>query len=75
MTPDCLSAWRQHMGYSQRKAAAELGVTLPTYQRLERGAEWADGSPVQIDRRTALACAALAAGLPEWSPTPPNPIT
>lgn len=68
MTPIDLSAWREHMHLSQREAASALGVSLPTYQRLERGAEWADGAPVQIDRRTALACAALAAGLPEWSP-------
>lgn len=68
MTPADLSAWRRHMAITQRDAAAALGVTLPTYQRLERGAEWAEGTPVQIDRRTALACAALAAGLPEWSP-------
>ena len=71
MTTADLAAWRQHMGYTQRAAAAALGVTLATYQRLERGAEWADGAAVTIDRRTALACAALAAGLPEWSPASP----
>jgi len=68
MTPIDLAAWRQHMTLTQRDAAAALGISLPTYQRLERGAEWADGTPVQIDRRTALACAALAASLPEWQP-------
>lgn len=68
MTPPTLAAWRGHMGYTQRVAAAALGVTLPTYQRLERGAAWADGAEVAIDRRTALACAAIAAGLAEWSP-------
>lgn len=66
MTPADLSAWRSQMAYTQRQAATALGVTLATYQRLERGAEWTDGTPVQIDRRTALACAALAAGLSEW---------
>ena len=71
MTTADLAAWRQHMGYTQRAAAAALGVTLATYQRLERGAEWADGAAVTIDRRTALACAALAAGLAEWSPASP----
>lgn len=68
MTPAELATWRTHMRLSQRDAAAALGVSLPTYQRLERGAEWADGAPVQIDRRTALACAAIAAGLNEWCP-------
>ena len=68
MTPADLAAWRAQLGYTQRAAAAALGITLPTYQRLERGAEWADGAAVTIDRRTALACAALAAGLSEWQP-------
>lgn len=67
MTSADLSAWREHMAYTQRQAAAALGVTLATYQRLERGAEWTNGAPVAIDRRTALACAALAVGLDEWS--------
>ncbi len=75
MTPADLSAWREHMAYSQRAAAAALGVTLATYQRLERGAEWADGAPVAIDRRTALACAAIAAGLAEWSRKVDTPAT
>lgn len=68
MTPADLSAWRSQMAYTQRQAATALGVTLATYQRLERGAEWTNGAPVAIDRRTALACAALAVGLDEWSP-------
>ena len=72
MTPADLAAWRAQLGYTQRAAAAALGITLPTYQRLERGAEWADGTAVTIDRRTALACAALAAGLGEWSPGAPR---
>lgn len=66
MTPAELAAWREHMAYTQRAAAAALGVTLATYQRLERGAEWGGGAAVTIDRRTALACAALAAGLDGW---------
>ena len=68
MTPADLAAWRSQMTYTQRQAAAALGITLATYQRLERGAEWTNGAPVAIDRRTALACAALAVGLDEWSP-------
>lgn len=68
MTPEDLAAWRSHMNYSHRDAAAALGVTLATYQRLERGAGWADGKSITIDRRTALAAAAIAAGLDEWRP-------
>ena len=68
MTPADLAAWRQHMGYTQAQAAAALGVQPVTYQEWERGARFRDGRPVEIDRRTALACAALAAGLPCWTP-------
>ncbi len=33
-----------------------------------RGTSRTTGKPVAPDRRTALACAALAAGLDEWRP-------
>jgi len=66
MTPADLAAWQAQMGFSQREAAAALGVTLPTYQEWRRGTRFRDGAPIDIDRRTALACAALAAGLVEW---------
>ncbi|AUT47028.1 DNA-binding transcriptional regulator [Achromobacter sp. AONIH1] len=68
MSPTDMQAWRQHMGYSQRAAADALGVSLPTLQAMERGSAFATGRPVAIDRRTALACAAIAAKLSEWEP-------
>lgn len=68
MTPADLAAWRAHMGYSQRAAARALGMSLPGYQRMERGADFATGKPVEIDRRTALACGAIAAGIGEYQP-------
>ena len=68
MTPADLAAWQAHMSFTQREAAAALGVTLPTYQEWRRGARFRDGAPVEIGRVTALACAALAAGLDEWPP-------
>ena len=68
MTPADLAAWQVLMGFTQRQAADALGVTLPTYQEWRRGARFRDGAPVEIDRITALACAALAAGLDEWPP-------
>lgn len=68
MTPSDLIAWEAHMGLTQRRAAEALGVSLPTYQQFRRGARFKDGAPVEIDRRTALACAALAAGIAEWAP-------
>lgn len=62
MTPADLRAWRTHMALSQTTAAYKLGITQQVYSRHERG-------EVKIDRRTALACAALAAGLVPWCPT------
>ena len=64
MRPESLRRWRADMGWSQRKAASELGITLKTYQQLERGQSWATGEPVLPCLRTALACAALRARLP-----------
>lgn len=66
MSPEDFKAWRKHMGYSQRAAAKALGVVLTTLQAWERGRAYATGKRVIIDRRTTLACAALAAGLNEW---------
>ena len=72
MTPSDIKAWREAMHYTHRQAAEALGVQLVSYQRMERGADFASGKPVSIDLRTALACAALAAGLPPW-PAPAAP--
>lgn len=55
--------WRQELNLSQRKAAAALGVDLTTLQRLERGAQFGTDKPVQVDKRTRLAMAAIRAGL------------
>lgn len=62
MTPADLRAWQAHMGLSQRDAAQALGVTHAAYSA------WVLGK-TPIDLRTALACAALAAGLGPWSKT------
>ena len=61
MSPADLRAWRTHMAWSQTQAADKLGITQQVYSRHERG-------EVKIDRRTALACSALAAGLGPWVP-------
>ncbi len=61
MTPDDLRAWLAAMGYSNYRASKELGVTATTVSN------WLDGTS-KIDRRTALACAALTAGLAPWVP-------
>jgi len=62
-----VARWRVRMRqargrYNQRLAAAELGVSLPAYQAIERGRTW-EGEPLEPDRRTCLACAALEAGI------------
>lgn len=59
MTPADLRAWQVQMGYkTQQDAAAALGVSWATYKR------WLTAP--ELPRLTALACAALAAGLPLW---------
>ncbi len=60
MTSDDLRAWQAAMGYTYAQAHAALGVSSATYARM-----LADGG--RIDLRTALACAALAAGLKPWA--------
>lgn len=57
-----LQAWQLHMGLAQRAAADALGVTHAAYSAMVLGKS-------RIDRRTALACAALAAGLEPWPNT------
>lgn len=66
MTHEELLAWRERMGWTQASAAEALGVAVKSYQELERGAYFGSNRPLGIDRRTALACTALAFGLPEW---------
>ncbi len=51
------------MRYTYATAAAALGVSRATYAR------WLAG-PGDVPRTTALACAALAAGLGPWCSQP-----
>lgn len=59
MTTDDLRAWQAAMGFTYESAAEALGMSRSGYAKLVGGA-------AGIDRRTALACAAIAAGLGEW---------
>lgn len=68
MTPADLRAWQQAMGYSLTTGAEALGINRATFARLL-------ASEAPIDRRTALACSALAAGLGEWVPGPTSPAS
>lgn len=61
MTPADLRAWQAAMDYTYTSAAAALGVGRSSYTRMLAG-------QTPIDRRTALACAALMVGLPPWPP-------
>lgn len=61
MTPAELRAWQANLGHTYDTAAAALGVSRATYAR------WLAG-PGDVPRLTALACAALAAGLGPWVP-------
>ncbi len=55
-------------GLAKPGAARALGVSEATVADWMRGKSRSGGKPVAPDRRTALACAALAAGLDEWAP-------
>ena len=55
-TPEDLSAWIERMGYTRQQAADALGVGRDIVQR------WLAAS-TPIERRTALACAALDLGV------------
>ena len=69
MTPADLRAWQAHMGYTTTGEAAEaLGISRSAYADLLAGTSRTTGRPRDVDHRTALACAALAAGLGEWRP-------
>jgi transcriptional regulator with XRE-family HTH domain len=66
MTSDDLRAWQSQMGYAQAQSAAALGVGVSAYKDWISGVSRTTGKPVSIDKRTGLACAALAAGMLEY---------
>ena len=62
MTPADLRAWQAHMGYTYDTAAAALGISRSGFAKLLAGDH-------PIDKRTALACAATAAGIEPYKKT------
>ena len=68
MTAADLRAWQAAMAFTYDTAAEALGINRSTYADLISGVSRATGLPKGVDRRTALACAAIAAGLGEWTP-------
>ncbi len=57
MRPDQLIAWRDRLGFNKAEAARRLGIARNSLAAYEAGAQTV---PIYI----ALACAALAYGLP-----------
>lgn len=57
MTPASLIAWRERLGLNKSEAARRLGLSRNGYNAYETGAR-------RIPLYIALACAALAYGLP-----------
>ena len=68
MTPAEFRSWHNAMGYTYDTGAAALGVSRGTYADWLAGRSRTTGKPITISRTVALACAALAAGVEEWTP-------
>lgn len=66
MTSADLRAWQAHMNFTFASAAEALGVSKATYTDWVAGISRTTKNPIKIDQRTALACAALAAGVKPW---------
>lgn len=67
MSPDQFKAWRKRMGLNQAKAAEALGISKSSVELYERGVRRDDGRPVVIPKAVELACAALVAGITEYT--------
>jgi len=57
LTPESLKAWRERLGLNKSEAALRLGLARNTYTAYEEGR-------AEIPLYVALACAAIAYGLP-----------
>lgn len=66
-TQTAFRAWRRALGWSQKRAANELGLSLDQIRNYDTGsARTATRGPQAPDRRTRLAMAALDRGLDPW---------
>ena len=65
MTAADFHAWRQRMGLKKNEAARALGIGVRTLDYYEAG-QRSEGGAAPIPQTVALACAALAFGLPPY---------
>lgn len=65
MEPHDLVSWRRHLGLKKTEAATALGIGVRTLNQYEDGQNHR-GDPRPIPRHIALACSALAFGLPPY---------
>ncbi len=65
MRPEHLEAWRGLMGFNRTQAADELGVSVGAYKAYETGS-YPNGNDAPIPLTVALACSAIAFGLPPY---------
>jgi transcriptional regulator with XRE-family HTH domain len=54
-----VAAWRAQVGWTQQRAADELGMHRVNFSRIERGV-------IPVQRVVLLAMSALANGMDEW---------
>lgn len=72
-TQDGLRAWHKRMGFTYDSASDALGMARSAYGRMLSGqmpGRKIENTPSVIDRRTALACLAIEAGLSPFTPLP-----
>ena len=64
MKSEALTAWRERLGFNRSEAASRLGISRNAYTAYEEGKPGKNGKPRKIPLYIALACAAVAYGLP-----------
>lgn len=65
MTAYELRVWRRGMGWTQERAAEELGVSFPTYKRMELKRSGRLPAPVPLAVEYAAATLTMKAMLPD----------
>jgi transcriptional regulator with XRE-family HTH domain len=64
MDPHAFKRWRKSLGYSQKDAAAALGLKRRMIQYYEKGER--DGETVKVPLSVRLACYALSKGVTDY---------